>query len=102
MRSVGESTGPTLGTCFRKTSRGFCRGPRSDEKSPRAGVDDFLTLSPRRLTGRARAVRLRCRPENIRPRSAHLPATMETIVISLIALACFIYLIVAVLRPEKF
>jgi K+-transporting ATPase KdpF subunit len=27
---------------------------------------------------------------------------METIVISLIALACLVYLIVAVLRPEKF
>ena len=27
---------------------------------------------------------------------------METIVISLIALACLVYLVVAVLRPEKF
>jgi K+-transporting ATPase KdpF subunit len=28
--------------------------------------------------------------------------TMENIVIGLIALACLVYLIVAVLRPEKF
>jgi len=27
---------------------------------------------------------------------------METIVIALIALACLVYLVVAVLRPEKF
>lgn len=30
------------------------------------------------------------------------PPAMETIIISLIALACLAYLVVAVLRPEKF
>jgi K+-transporting ATPase KdpF subunit len=33
---------------------------------------------------------------------ARSPFTMENIVIGLIALACLVYLIVAVLRPEKF
>ena len=37
-----------------------------------------------------------------RPPIRFKPSAMETIVISLIALALLVYLVVAVLRPEKF